>query len=83
MKPDSAMRKILRITFGFIVLGVGLILAIPGVPGPGIVVIILGLVILAEHFHWARRMLDWAKKKADSMRKKVGLGGASEPPVGS
>ena len=23
-----------------------------------------GLIILAEHYHWARRVLKWAKKKA-------------------
>jgi hypothetical protein len=48
---------------GFTLVGVGLIMALPGVPGPGIVVIILGLVILAEHYHWARRLLDWGKSK--------------------
>jgi hypothetical protein len=65
------MRKIARIVAGFVLLGVGLILAIPGIPGPGIVVIVLGLILLAEHFHWARRSLDWAKQKAESLRDKA------------
>jgi len=50
---------------------VGLILALPGVPGPGLAVIALGLVILAEHFHWARRLLDWARHKLERARETV------------
>jgi uncharacterized protein (TIGR02611 family) len=65
------IRKVLRIALGFLVLIVGIILAIPGVPGPGIAVMIVGLMILSDHFHWARRMLDWAKKKAEQVREKI------------
>jgi hypothetical protein len=67
-------RNILRISAGFLLLIAGLIMAIPGVPGPGIVVMILGLVILSDHFHWARRLLDWAKQKAALITKR------SKPP---
>jgi hypothetical protein len=66
-------------TLGFLLLAVGLLLSLPGVPGPGIAVIILGLVILSDHFHWARRMLDWAKQKAENLRKRAGFGRTSEP----
>lgn len=66
-------RKVLRITAGLVLLGVGLILALPGVPGPGIVLVIAGLALLAEHFQWARRLLDWGKRKVE------GLGGKSKP----
>ncbi len=69
-----SIRKGFRIFAGFFLLVAGLILAIPGVPGPGIVVMILGLVILSDHFHWARRLLDWAKRKAASVMKR------SKPP---
>jgi uncharacterized protein (TIGR02611 family) len=62
------MRKVLRIMLGFLVLAVGLVLAIPGIPGPGIAIMVVGLVILAEHYHWARRLLDWAKAKVDRLR---------------
>ena len=61
------IRKILRISLGFLLIAVGIILSIPGVPGPGIVVILLGLVILSNHFHWARRLLHWTKQKAASV----------------
>lgn len=66
------MRKVLRISLGFLLLAVGAILAVPGVPGPGIPVMILGLVILSDHFYWARRLLDWAKRKAAKLRDRVG-----------
>jgi hypothetical protein len=53
---------------GFLLVSVGLILAIPGVPGPGIPVAVLGLVILSGHFSWAKRLLDWAREKSDWSR---------------
>jgi len=66
-----SIRKILRIALGFLVLVAGLIMAVPGVPGPGIAVMIVGLVILSDHFQWARRMLDWAKQKAERIRERI------------
>jgi hypothetical protein len=33
-------------------------------PGPGIAVILLGLVVLAREFSWARRVLAWARHHA-------------------
>ena len=53
-----------RIAAGFALLIVGGILALPGVPGPGIVVMLLGLVLLSNHFEWARKALAWCKEKA-------------------
>ena len=67
----TPIRKFLRISLGFLLLAVGLLLSIPLVPGPGIVVIILGLVILSNHFGWARRLLEWAKRKAASVMDRV------------
>jgi hypothetical protein len=67
----KSIRKAVRVGAGFFLLFVGLILAIPGVPGPGIAVMIVGLVLLAEHYHWARRLLVWAKRKGEQVRDKV------------
>jgi len=67
----TPLRKFLRISLGFLLVAVGLILSIPLVPGPGIAVIILGLVILSGHFEWARRLLNWAKRKAASVVDRV------------
>ena len=66
------MRKILRIFLGIGLLIVGFILALPFVPGPGIALMLLGLVILADHFPWARRIIDWAKAKLEAIRARYG-----------
>jgi uncharacterized protein (TIGR02611 family) len=42
--------------FGLIILG--LVLSVPGVPGPGLLVMFVGLVVLAKEFHWARRLIE-------------------------
>jgi uncharacterized protein (TIGR02611 family) len=65
------IRKALRVTAGFLLLLVGLVMAVPGVPGPGLAVMIAGLIVLSPHFEWARRLLEWAKRKADEVRKRV------------
>lgn len=46
-------------------------MAIPGVPGPGIAVMIAGLIILSDHYEWARRLLHWARQKAERLRDRV------------
>ncbi|MCS7025684.1 MAG: PGPGW domain-containing protein [Bryobacteraceae bacterium] len=62
------MKRILRLFSGFTLLVVGFILALPFVPGPGVALMILGLVILGEEFPWARRIVDWGKRKLESIR---------------
>jgi hypothetical protein len=47
-----------------------LILALPGIPGPGIAVMIVGLVLLSPHFEWARRLLHWAQQKFGHLRER-------------
>ena len=64
----AAMRKHLRICGGFLALAAGFILALPLVPGPGIPLILVGLVLLSDHFPWAKRVLDWAKRKWRQLR---------------
>jgi len=61
-------RKHLRIVLGFLLLLAGAVLALPLVPGPGIPLMLLGLVMLSDHFEWARRGLDWAKRKWQRIR---------------
>jgi len=67
--PRQLLAFILRSTKRIVVLAVGLALVAAGVamlvlPGPGIVVIIAGLAVLATEFAWAETMLDRAKEKA-------------------
>ena len=47
----------MRLIAGFALLIIGGVLALPGVPGPGIPIILLGLLLLSDHFAWARRAL--------------------------
>ena len=59
---------------GFTVLAVGLVLLVT--PGPGLLVIIAGLAILATEFVWARLLLQRAKRYADKAKEKaLGQGG--------
>lgn len=40
-------------------------------PGPGILVIIVGLVVLATEFIWARHMLNALKEKIARLKNKI------------
>ena len=51
-RPDE-LHVTFRLLGGFALLGAGLVLAIPGIPGPGIVLIAGGLWLLSERFAWA------------------------------
>jgi hypothetical protein len=55
--------KRLRVCAGFLALSAGIPLSLPLVPGPGIPLILLGLVLLSDHFVWAKKTLEWAKRK--------------------
>ena len=57
---------VLLVGFGLVGAGVAMLV----LPGPGWAAIILGLVVLASEYAWARRLLDpvrrWAKRAADA-----------------
>lgn len=55
--------KVVRISVGFLLLIVGIVLTLPGVPGPGIAIVLLGLALLSRHFTWAERAIEWVKRK--------------------
>ena len=53
------------------ILGVGLLavgLAMMVLPGPGILVIVAGLAVLATEYVWARSLLDRAKNQAEKVQ---------------
>ncbi len=60
--------RLCRIIFGFLLLGVGIFLSLPGVPGPGIVVIVLSFGILSRDFHWAARAQAYVHRKWQQLR---------------
>lgn len=55
---DTLYRVVLT-AVGALVVVVGLIL-VP-LPGPGWLIVFFGLAILGTEFHWARRLLGWAR----------------------
>jgi uncharacterized protein (TIGR02611 family) len=50
---------------------VGIVLSGPGVPGPGLLVIVFGLAILATEWEWAERLLHRAKAWLQRQREKA------------
>ena len=55
--------RLLRIVGGFVMVLVGIVgLILPIMPGW--IFLIPGLVMLSEHFDWAKRLVVWAKEKA-------------------
>jgi hypothetical protein len=56
-------RRYWKMTGGFLALSAGIVLSLPLVPGPGIPLILLGLVLLSDDFAWARRALQWSKSR--------------------
>lgn len=54
------IKKIFVGVFGFTIILIGLALLI--LPGPGILTIVIGLVLLAGEFVWARKMLKQIKR---------------------
>ena len=69
-KLPHRSRKIVLGVVGGVVLIAG-ILMIP-YPGPGWVVVFVGLAILAQEFPWAQRLLDLAKGKYDQWQAWLG-----------
>ncbi|MDQ3991008.1 MAG: PGPGW domain-containing protein [Actinomycetota bacterium] len=64
-------RRVAVAVVGFLVLLAGAVLSLPLVPGPGLVVMIVGLAILATEFAWARRTLDRAREKARQASRRI------------
>ena len=69
--PHTGWRAIIRIVSGVALLLVGVVgLILPIMPGW--VFIIPGLMILADYFAPAKRLLDWAKAKYEAIKTKPG-----------
>lgn len=57
-----------RVVVGLVLLAVGIVLALPLVPGPGIVVMAIGVGLLSHEFEWARRLRSWVQGEVDRLR---------------
>jgi hypothetical protein len=62
------MKRYVKIVGGFTLLPVGV--ALLALPGPGLLVIALGLALLAGEFAWARNLLDRIKYQVERVRRK-------------
>jgi len=56
----------MKIVLGFTLLALGVVMIVT--PGPGWLIILLGLGILAAEYVWARHLLDRLKEQADRLR---------------
>jgi uncharacterized protein (TIGR02611 family) len=78
------IKRVLRITAGFVLLLLGAIMMLPGITGPGFLLMLAGLGILAVDFVWAHRLRTYLKDRADKVmarvRKKFGKRVPSEKP---
>jgi uncharacterized protein (TIGR02611 family) len=59
-KQRNIVHRAAVVVFGFLVILVGIVLSGPGVPGPGFLVILIGLGFLALEFDRAERLLEKA-----------------------
>jgi uncharacterized protein (TIGR02611 family) len=63
------VRRFFKILAGFTLLGVGVVMFFT--PGPGWLVIFLGLTLLAAEFVWARRLMDHMKQHSNRIKDSV------------
>jgi uncharacterized protein (TIGR02611 family) len=66
LRTVEQVRRLSRIVGGFTLLLVGLVMIFT--PGPGWLVILLGLGLLAAEFVWARRLMERIKRESDRVR---------------
>jgi uncharacterized protein (TIGR02611 family) len=66
LRTVEQVRRVFRIVAGFTVLAVGAVMVFT--PGPGWLVILLGLSLLATEFIWARRLMERIKREGERVR---------------
>jgi uncharacterized protein (TIGR02611 family) len=69
LRTVEQVRRVFLIIAGFTLLLAGVIMLVT--PGPGLVVIFLGLGLLAAEFVWARRLMDRIKREGGKWRDAV------------
>jgi uncharacterized protein (TIGR02611 family) len=57
-----------RIVVGIVLLVVGGVLALPLVPGPGLLVMAIGVGLLSHEYEWARRLREWVQAEVARLR---------------
>jgi len=67
--------------FGFSVLLGGVVLSLPFVPGPGLLLIAIGLAMLALEFAWAERLLERVLDRLEDMGERAGRASGAQKAV--
>jgi hypothetical protein len=55
----QATIRVGRVIVGLVLMLGGAVLSVPGIPGPGLLLVVGGLALLGREFHWARRANEW------------------------
>ena len=55
----QATIRVGRVIVGLVLMLGGAVLSVPGIPGPGVLLVVGGLALLGREFHWARRANEW------------------------
>jgi drug/metabolite transporter (DMT)-like permease len=79
VRTVEQVRRAFRIVAGFTLLLVGVVMIVT--PGPGWLVIFLGLSLLAAEFIWARRLMERMKREGERVRDVVWSIGKGAPPT--
>jgi hypothetical protein len=66
-RRGGTARKWLLVTGGALLAVAGI--ALLPLPGPGLLVIVAGLILIAEESHATARALDWLERKARGLRR--------------
>jgi len=61
--------RVSRIVLGAVIMLIGFILSLPLVPGPGLLLVFVGLTVLSNEFEWARR---WRDRLRDGVQRVTG-----------
>ena len=69
LRTVEQVRRLSRNIGGFTLLLIGIVMLVT--PGPGWLVILLGLGLLAAEFVWARRLMDRIKREGNRVRSVV------------
>jgi uncharacterized protein (TIGR02611 family) len=67
VRTVEQVRRAFRIVAGFTLLLAGVVMIVT--PGPGWLVIFLGLSLLAAEFIWARRLMERMKQQGERVRR--------------
>ena len=66
LRTVEQVRRVFLIIAGFTLLLLGIVMLVT--PGPGLVVILLGLGLLAAEFVWARRLMERIKQEGGRLK---------------